>query len=478
MRAADCAALAVKAADLTKKSVDLLQADPKGAPSTREEQAAPSTKQEQARREQSGYDSKMVASVLHTTPTWSAPSPPRPQQPQPSRKMRPITPPRRRPRHPTDQPPLDAGLEVCKLEGEEAAVAAGSTDDPPIAAGSGTIVCLYAFVGKKADIDEVAADLRNIAPTILFVVCHDAPAAVKMKDALETEGVDTALSRGDGESRGDGGGDKGKGKQRANRTEFQAQFHVIRQDEIIIAGIAMLGVGWMHGHATSIDSMPIALVRKGTAIEAKATRTLEIGELVVPLFFSKQSSMHCQGEGGTVHPNAACVEVSWTTGISEEEAEAGMEDKTWEVRIPVHVQPELKLPDKTKDGLAWKQDSAVHPYWFIKRNDGNHVEANADVVRQDVTHLFACSFRPLASDAVALSPAADSYVVSVPCIVNTKKIAMGQEVILKGQQTSTKRPLIKTRPEVNAFEQITKREQKRKKSIHGGGEKTHGGGAA
>ena len=58
------------------------------------------------------------------------------------------------------------------------------------------------------------------------------------------------------------------------------------------------------------------------------------------------------------------------------------------------------------------------------------------MVRQDVTHVFACSFKPLASDAVKLSPAADTYVVSVPCIVNTKKIAMGQEVILKGQPTS------------------------------------------
>ena len=234
--------------------------------------------------------------------------------------------------------------------------------------------------------------------------------------------------------------------------------------------LAMLCVGWMHDHATSIDSMPIVLVRKGKAIEAKATRTLEIGELVVPLFFSKQSSMHCQGEGGTVHPNAARVEVSWTIAISEEEVEAGMEDKTWLRRIPVHVQPELKLPDKTKDGLAWKVDSAVHPYWFIQRNDGNDVEANADVVRQDVTHVFACSFKPLASDAVKLSPAVDTYVVSVPCIVNTKKIEMGQEVILNGQPTSTNTPQQSTRPAESAFDQITKREIQRKTAIHGGGE--------
>ena len=238
----------------------------------------------------------------------------------------------------------------------------------------------------------------------------------------------------------------------------------------------MLCVGWMHDHATCIahqdtgHSMPIVLVRKGKAIEAKATRTLEIGELVVPLFFSKQSSMHCKSDGGTVHPNAARLEVSWTVTVSDAELEAGMEEKTWIARIPVYVQPELKLPDKTKDGLAWKVDAAVHPYWFIQRNDGNDVEANADVVYQDVTHVFACSFRPLSSDAVKLSPAAETYVVSVPCIVNTKKIAMGQEVILKGQPKSTKKPQNKTRPAQDAFDQITQREKKRKKSIHGGGE--------
>ena len=92
------------------------------------------------------------------------------------------------------------------------------------------------------------------------------------------------------------------------------------------------------------------------------------------------------------------------------------------------------------------------------------------MVRQDVTHVFACSFKPLASDAVKLSPAADTYVVSVPCIVNTKKIAMGQEVILKGQPKSTKKPQKSTRPAESAFDQITKREIKRKKAIHGGGE--------
>jgi hypothetical protein len=57
-----------------------------------------------------------------------------------------------------------------------------------------------------------------------------------MKDALESEGVGTAPSCGDGERRGDGGGDKGKGKKRKNPTEFQAKFHVIMQDEILIAG--------------------------------------------------------------------------------------------------------------------------------------------------------------------------------------------------------------------------------------------------
>ena len=224
--------------------------------------------------------------------------------------------------------------------------------------------------------------------------------------------------------------------------------------------IAMLGVGWMHDNAFT-DSTPLALVRKGSEIEAKATRTLEIGELMVPLFFKKQSSMHCVGDSGTVHPNAVCVEVSWTTAASDLETEAGMEGNR-EVKIPVHVQPELKLPAKGTDGLQWSLTSAVHPYWFIKRSKDVDDEANAAFVKQDVTHVMACSFDGTPGDAAPLTPATDTYTVSVPWIVNTKQIRAGEVVIVKGNpKTLKKKAPPPEERNTTAFDQIAKREKKK-----------------
>ena len=59
---------------------------------------------------------------------------------------------------------------------------------------------------------------------------------------------------------------------------------------------------------------PIALVRKGNVIQAKATRALRVGELVVPLFVKKPSSVVTEDEGGTLHPKAVAAVVSWTVG--------------------------------------------------------------------------------------------------------------------------------------------------------------------
>ena len=176
---------------------------------------------EQEKAEQSGSQNDVPSALPPPPPPppkTRVPTPPRRRDPPGAKKWISTPPPRRR--DPTDPRPL-----------EEAAVAAGSTDEPPLAAGSGSIACFYAFVGENANIDEVAADIRNLGATIVFVVCHDASAAEVMEDALELEGA----SRGDGGGSSAGKG-KGKGKQRANRTEFQAQFHVSRHEEIIIAG--------------------------------------------------------------------------------------------------------------------------------------------------------------------------------------------------------------------------------------------------
>ena len=108
-----------------------------------------------------------------------------------------------------------------------------------MAEGVGHTACLYVYVDKEADIDEVAKDLRNQAPTVLFVCCYDSEAAMRMQTALSKDAVNK--TRGEGgkgavnKTRGDG--EKGQGQQaRASKEEFQVMFKCVIMEELIIAG--------------------------------------------------------------------------------------------------------------------------------------------------------------------------------------------------------------------------------------------------
>ena len=108
-----------------------------------------------------------------------------------------------------------------------------------MAEGVGHTACLYVYVDKEADIDEVAKDLRNQAPTVLFVCCCDSEAAMRMQTALSKDAVNK--TRGEGgkgavnKTRGDG--EKGQGQQaRASKEEFQVMFKCVIMEELIIAG--------------------------------------------------------------------------------------------------------------------------------------------------------------------------------------------------------------------------------------------------
>ena len=229
-----------------------------------------------------------------------------------------------------------------------------------------------------------------------------------------------------------------------------AEKHTQRNDRDMAKLMLMLAMGMLHDNATT--EIPIACVRKGPVIQALATRTIEAGELVVPLFFKKQSSMVSAGNGVAVHPKAVCAVVSWAVTLSESDREAGMEGGASQRSESVHVQPELKLPTKGEKGLDWTVSDAVHPFWFIKRTEKDESQANAHLVFQDVTHVMACSFQPLSSGVVALALATDTFTVTLPCIVNMQPIAIGGEVILKWKPPPEKRK--NTATETNAFDHI------------------------
>lgn len=81
---------------------------------------------------------------------------------------------------------------------------------------------VYVYVGAEANIDEVAVDLRNQAPTVLIVCCSDEVAAARMEMALSEEAVNK-------QTRGDGGS-------RKSGEDFQVMFNCVVFKELIVAG--------------------------------------------------------------------------------------------------------------------------------------------------------------------------------------------------------------------------------------------------
>ena len=101
-------------------------------------------------------------------------------------------------------------------------------------------------------------------------------------------------------------------------------------------------------HAHTWNKIPIALVRKGNAIQALTTSRVEVGELVVPLFFRKQSSMVMENEAVIANSKAVKILAAWALAPSQQEVDCVMEDNS--VETHVHVLPELKLPKANAKG--------------------------------------------------------------------------------------------------------------------------------
>ena len=179
------------------------------------------------------------------------------------------------------------------------------------------------------------------------------------------------------------------------------------------------------------------------------------------MFLKKQSSVVTEDAGATIHPKAVGVVVTWSesaTAVVNVENEANSVD----VEVRLKVQPELKCPTNGAEGLAWTQSDAVHPFWLIQRADNNEIEANADLVQQDLTHVMTCSFSAVTSSAAKVPLTTNTFSLPVPLIVNTQAIEIGKDVILKWKPTENKKR--HAAADTNAFDQIAKQDKKAEKS--------------
>ena len=75
-----------------------------------------------------------------------------------------------------------------------------------------------------------------------------------------------------------------------------------------------------------------------------------------------------------------------------------------------------------------KSTDLIQPFWAIKRQAAETDQWNVELVEHEVTTVVACDFK---GQVGKTAPIRYTFRVTVPCIVSSKAIAAGEEVILK-----------------------------------------------
>ena len=210
--------------------------------------------------------------------------------------------------------------------------------------------------------------------------------------------------------------------------------------------------------------IPITIVRAGKRTKVIATEDLEPGELHLPLFFRRDSSVIFPDEDVTrTHHEAVHATVKWLYIPSDyiKDAEGG-EDKT--ITINALILPEAKLPRLLTKPEYFDNKVDVHPFWHIPRSS-NIGEGNCDIVNLSVAPIIASDFKSLNDAGATLRPATETLNVELPCIVNAKTIKAHDEIFLAwGQKpkdtTKRKAEAIQT----NAFDLIRDNAKKQKRA--------------
>ena len=124
--------------------------------------------------------------------------------------------------------------------------------------------------------------------------------------------------------------------------------------------------------------------------------------------------------------------VSWTPG------EQTGEDDEAKVTIPIYVQPDFKLPTTIVKAVNFDLKVDCHPFWHIRRSRVAG-KFNCELHELSATVVHTSAFKEVNVLNAGAKPGAQSYLVKIPCIVNTKRICAADEVVLKWHKEPTKR---------------------------------------
>ena len=144
----------------------------------------------------------------------------------------------------------------------------------------------------------------------------------------------------------------------------------------------------------------------------------------------------------------------------EEEAESI--EPARDVSLSCFCQPERRLPSGTKKSEVCARDKDCHPFWHIRRSHEAGT-CNSAIVGLELKVITSSAMRELQAADKKPPEGLWDYFVTVPCIVNTKKIAAGEEIVLKLETGEGGNTNPKTAPKkrvITAFTQRTEKKQK------------------
>lgn len=222
----------------------------------------------------------------------------------------------------------------------------------------------------------------------------------------------------------------------------------------------IIGASLLRSQAPLPD---IAITRQGNKVVCKATKDLNVGDLVVPLDFKKPGCMVMQGDASTAHhPHEVDVVVSWP--VTEDEKAKGIEDDHHSETIS--VQPDFKLPAKKEEGkpLQWTLSDAPYPFWGIKRQtaETQTQTANCTLKYKDIIVVVASGPDKEPTTQKSLENVqATTFSVRMPMIVNCSPIKADEEMVLKWTKSGKEDKVKKARTWVD---NVATSEKKRHKS--------------
>ena len=170
-------------------------------------------------------------------------------------------------------------------------------------------------------------------------------------------------------------------------------------------------------------------------ITAVATREILPGCLRIPVFCIRDSSymFDVVKNANKRSPHDVVGKIKWKQPVNESNER--------EVEICCFCQPERRLPSGNKKVLDSYRDEDCHPFWHIRRSLCVG-EFNSAVVEVEIKVITSSPMKQLKTDDYHPTSGCWDFEVTVPCIVNTERIAGGAEIVVEWNEIGNMNRLI------------------------------------